>query len=119
MNLEKIEICKSEIVDREKIARVAQALPQQKEIFQLAQTFKALSDPTRLQIVLALSQDELCVCDLAALLQVSVSAVSHQLRLLKTQRLVNYRKEGKMVFYSLDDRHIDELIGAATEHVHE
>jgi len=85
----------------------------------LAATFKVLSDPTRLTIVLALQRSELCVLDIASLLGVSESAVSHQMRLLKALRLVKHRKEGKMVFYSLDDEHIEDLIRVAQRHVSE
>ena len=85
----------------------------------LAETFKVLSDPTRLKIVLALLRTELCVLDIAALMGISESAVSHQMRLLKTLRLVRYRKEGKMVFYSLDDEHIEDLIRVGERHVGE
>jgi len=88
-------------------------------IVNLAETFKVLSDQTRLKIVLALSKQELCVLDIAAVLGVTESAVSHQLRLLKTLRLVKQRKDGKMVFYSLDDDHIEELIRVALHHAAE
>jgi ArsR family transcriptional regulator, lead/cadmium/zinc/bismuth-responsive transcriptional repressor len=88
-------------------------------IVSLAETFKILSDETRLKIVIALSKQELCVIDIAAVLGVTESAVSHQMRLLKTLRLVKQRKEGKMVFYSLDDRHIEDLIRIAVRHTSE
>ncbi len=115
----KIEICKANIVDLEKVDRVKQQLPERQELQQLSETFKALSDPTRLKIVLALALEELCVCDLAALVDVSVSAISHQLRLLRNMRLVSYRKEGKMVYYRLDDVHVENLIREASRHVAE
>lgn len=114
-----IEICKSNIVDQQKVDRVIRLLPEHKNITELSETFKVLSDPTRLRIVLALSMEELCVCDLAALIKVSVSAISHQLRLLKGMKLVTYRKQGKMVYYSLDDRHVENLINEAQKHVQE
>jgi len=88
-------------------------------IVSLAETFDVLSDQTRLKLVLALSKQELCVLDIAAVLGVTESAVSHQLRLLKTLRLVKKRKEGKMVFYSLDDAHIEDLIRIALHHTAE
>ena len=72
----------------------------------LAETFKVLGDATRTKIIFALSQEELCVCDIANLLGTTKSAVSHQLRVLRNMKLVKYRKEGKMAFYSLDDEHI-------------
>lgn len=85
----------------------------------LAEVFKVLGDPTRTKIVYALSREELCVCDLANILGLSVPAVSHHLRLLRNLRLVRHRKEGRLVFYSLDDRHITQLIGTALEHLRE
>jgi ArsR family transcriptional regulator, lead/cadmium/zinc/bismuth-responsive transcriptional repressor len=91
----------------------------QETIVSLAETFKVLSDQTRLKIVLALSKQELCVLDIAAVLGVTESAVSHQMRLLKTLRLVKQRKDGKMVFYSLDDEHIEDLIQVALHHTAE
>jgi ArsR family transcriptional regulator, lead/cadmium/zinc/bismuth-responsive transcriptional repressor len=85
----------------------------------LAETFRALGDPTRLRIVDALSQAELCVCDIATLLGLTESAVSHQLRLLRSLRLVRSRREGRMVFYALDDAHITGLLAQGREHVEE
>lgn len=85
----------------------------------LAETFKILGDPTRLRIVKALLKEELCVLDVAAVVGISESAVSHQLRLLKTLRLVKQRRDGKMAFYALDDEHIADLIKVATRHIEE
>ena len=84
---------------------------------QLARTFKALSDPTRVRILSALSQDELCVHELAAYLKMSQSAISHQLHTLREMRLVRFRKEGRHVYYALDDRHIEDLFLCGLEHV--
>jgi DNA-binding transcriptional ArsR family regulator len=84
---------------------------------QIAETFKILGDPTRIKILHALSQRELCVCDIAAVVALGQSAVSHQLRLLRGARLVRYRKEGKMVWYFLDDRHISQLLTQGIEHI--
>jgi ArsR family transcriptional regulator, lead/cadmium/zinc/bismuth-responsive transcriptional repressor len=88
-------------------------------IVSLAETFKVLSDQTRLKIVLALSKQEICVLDIAEVLGITESGVSHQMRLLKTLRLVKQRKDGKMVFYSLDDEHIEDLIQVALHHTAE
>jgi DNA-binding transcriptional ArsR family regulator len=85
----------------------------------MAEIFKILGDQTRLKIVLALGKQELCVLDIATVLGMSESAISHQLRLLKTLRLVKQRKEGKMVFYSLDDEHIEDLVRVASRHCEE
>ncbi len=83
----------------------------------IAETFKILGDPTRIKILHALSKRELCVCDIAAVVALGQSAVSHQLRLLRGARLVKYRKEGKMVWYFLDDRHISQLLTQGIEHI--
>jgi len=85
----------------------------------LAETFRALGDPTRVRILDALSRAELCVCDIATLLSLTESAVSHQLRLLRSLRLVRSRRAGRMVFYALDDGHIIRLFAQGLEHVEE
>ena len=103
----------------EAIRSARKALVGEETILGLTETFKILSDPTRLQIVLAVSKQELCVIDIAELLGITESAVSHQLRLLKTLRLVKQRKEGKLVFYALDDEHIEDLIRVAARHISE
>jgi ArsR family transcriptional regulator len=119
MTATKIEICSQTVVDEEKVNLVKNQLPHDGEIAALSETFKVLGDPTRLRIVLALAKEELCVCDLATLIGVTVSAISHQLRLLRGMRLVKYRKQGKMVYYSLDDEHIENIIGEAQTHIRE
>lgn len=85
----------------------------------LAETFKVLGDPTRLRILSALAQEELCVCDLATLLGVSQSVVSHSLRALRQMRLVRYRREGKIAYYALDDAHIESLLAEGFRHTEE
>ena len=109
--------CDVFLVDEDKVKSVEKTLSGNSHIFQLTETFKLLGDPTRLKILLALKEEELCVCDLAVLLGVSRSAVSHQLRLLKATRLVKLRRAGKIAYYSLDDTHISELIEVAMEHM--
>ncbi|HID39570.1 MAG TPA: ArsR family transcriptional regulator [Calditrichaeota bacterium] len=113
------DVCSTNIVDLKKVARVADKLPGTEENRDMAEAFKALGDPTRLRIVQALMQEELCVCDLSVLMDVSISAISHQLRLLRNLKLVTFRKEGKMVYYTLDDDHVKELITITREHVSE
>jgi DNA-binding transcriptional ArsR family regulator len=98
---------------------VKSSVANQAHIEDLSETFRVLGDPTRLKIVIVLAKTELCTLDISKVLDVSESAVSHQLRLLKTLRLVKQRKEGKMVFYSLDDEHIEDLIRVAARHVSE
>ena len=85
----------------------------------MAGFFQAFSDPTRLRIILALEIEELCVCDIATVAGVTVSAVSHQLRYLRNMNVVKKRKQGKMVYYTLKDEHIKEVIRTVTEHIHE
>jgi ArsR family transcriptional regulator, lead/cadmium/zinc/bismuth-responsive transcriptional repressor len=89
------------------------------EVTYLADTFQMLASPTRLRIVEALSVRELCVCDLAAVVGVSQSAVSHQLRQLRQMRIVRYRKDGRMAYYRLDDPHVETLFGTGLAHVRE
>ena len=101
---------------REAIRSAQKTLADSDTIVNMAETFKVLGDQTRLKIVLALSKQELCVLDIASALNITESAISHQLRLLKALRLVKQRKDGKMVFYSLDDEHIDDLIRVARRH---
>ena len=94
----------------------AELLPDE-EARQVAETFKILGDATWVKILWALSRRELCVCDLAAVVGMGQSAVSHQLRLLRGSRLVKYRKEGKMVWYALDDQHVFSLLSQGIEHI--
>ena len=109
-------VCEVEFIDEKKVKAVQKKLPQDSSINELSETFKSLSDFTRLKILLALAEEELCVCDIAALTDVSVSAISHQLRLLKNNRLVTYKKKGKMVYYSLDDGHFNRIVNEAAKH---
>ncbi len=112
-------VCEIEIIDVAKVKATKENLPPIETTFQIAGVFKLLGDPTRLKIILALIENELCVCDLAAVINASVSAVSHQLRLLRSGKLIKFRKEGKMVYYSIDDDHIKNLVEQLKEHVNE
>ena len=113
------DVCEIYYVNEDHVRSARQALSPEREILSLAETFKTLGDPTRVKVLQALSVEELCVCDLAKLLGISESATSHQLRVLRNKKLVRYRKEGKMAFYSLDDAHIDVLMKVALQHVGE
>ena len=113
------DVCEIYYVNEDHVRSARQALSPEREILSLAETFKTLGDPTRVKVLQALSVEELCVCDLAKLLGISESAISHQLRVLRNKKLVRYRKEGKMTFYSLDDEHIDVLMKVALQHVRE
>jgi ArsR family transcriptional regulator len=106
-------------VHKDKVRAAQKAMHNQKTLIGLSDIFKLLGDVTRLKICLALSHRELCVSDIAALLTLTESAVSHQLRLMKAMRLVAYRKEGKMTYYMLDDHHVEELIRLGVRHVSE
>jgi len=115
----KDHICEVVLPHKKTLKKVKQAMSSEKNLISLAETFNALADPTRLKIIQALSFQELCVCDLAYLIGLSISAISHQLRLLRHLRLVKFRKEGRMVYYSLADRHIENLLKQGLEHVEE
>ena len=96
---------------------VREKLPDVEELYDLAELFKVFGDSTRARIICALTVSELCVCDLSCLLNMSQSAISHQLRILKASNLVRFRREGKTVFYSLDDDHVRSVLALGMEHV--
>lgn len=104
-------------IDEETVRQAQAHLMDGQAATRLAELFKALSDPSRVRIISALAHTELCVYDLAATLGMSQSAVSHQLRSLREMRLVRYRKEGRNVYYQLDDEHIQDLFQRGLEHV--
>jgi ArsR family transcriptional regulator, lead/cadmium/zinc/bismuth-responsive transcriptional repressor len=113
------EVCDLVQIDLNRVRKIRAALAQPDAVQGLADTFSALGDPTRVRILDALSHSELCVCDLAAVLRLSQSAVSHQLRLLRGMRLVRPRREGRVVFYALDDQHIMSIFKQTLQHVEE
>lgn len=113
-----METCSVTVVHPEAVALAREAVASA-PVEALAATFKVLGDPTRVRILLALSARELCVCDLAEIFDVTPSAVSHQLRLLRHHRLVRPRRDGKLVYYSLDDDHVRELFAEGLRHVRE
>ncbi len=107
-------------LDHEKKVRTVQTAMKSEDIFEsLSETFKALGDHTRIKIIYALAQEELCVYCIAKILNMSDSSISHQLRILRNIKLVKHRREGKMVYYSLDDNHIRRLLKDGLEHVEE
>jgi len=106
-------------IDLARVRTIRAALIAPGAVAGLADTLNALGDPTRVRILDALSHGELCVCDLAAVLKLSQSAVSHQLRLLRTLRVVKPRRDGRIVFYSLDDQHIISIFRQTLQHVEE
>jgi len=111
------EFCDCNITHKERIEVVRSKLPQEEILYDLAELFKVFGDTTRIKIISALLETELCVCDIAELLHMSPSSISHQLRVLRQARLVKPRKEGKVVFYSLDDDHIKHLFDQGLEHI--
>lgn len=113
------EMAEQNIVDFEKIQKIRKILPQDDLLFEMAELFKVFGDSTRMKIISALLEDELCVGDIAVLTNSTPSAISHQLRVLKQTKLVKYRKEGKIVYYSLDDEHVREIYQKGREHIEE
>lgn len=101
------------------VKKVEESMPVTEELFDLAELFKIFGDTTRIKILYVLFESEMCVCDLAQILGMTVSAISHQLRILKQARLVKFRKDGKSVFYSLTDDHIKKIIDNGIEHINE
>lgn len=111
------DVCEVQFVDDVRVGEAKRAAKSPGAVMDLAETFKVLGDPTRVRIAWALAHAELCVCDLAALVGASQSAVSHSLRALRQLRLVTYRKAGKIAYYRLDDRHIADLLADGFRHV--
>lgn len=110
------DLCDIRCIHPESVEKASRLLPEKSEAEYLSQVFKALGDPTRLMIVCALASQELCVCDLARLLGMTESAISHQLRKLRDLSLVRRRREGQVLFYNLDDPHVSELLKLARDH---
>ncbi|WP_026362483.1 ArsR/SmtB family transcription factor [Geopsychrobacter electrodiphilus] len=113
------DICQLYYVDQERVARARARMRDDRTIVDLAETFKVLGEPTRVRILHAIAEEELCVCDIAAVVVATQSAISHQLRILRSARLVRSRKEGKMVYYSLDDDHVRHLFEEGIRHLEE
>ena len=115
----KEDTCQVKIINKEKVNKVKKQLMKEDTFLEISETFKTLADKTRVKILHALSKEELCVCDISAVVEMSMSLVSHQLRILRDKKLVKYRKQGKSIYYSLDDHHIEQLLKMAFEHVNE
>ena len=116
---EKLNSCNCEEVHEDIVKRAQTSMPDTEMLYDLAELFKVFGDTTRVRILYALSAQEMCVCDIADLLDMTHSSISHQLRVLKQARLVKFRKEGKVVFYSLDDCHISQIFSCGLEHIQE
>ena len=113
------EVCEEVCTHPEILGRVAPEMPDEERLYDLAELFKVFGDTTRIRILYVLFESEMCVCDIAALLNMTQSAISHQLRILKQARLVRSRREGKTIFYALDDDHVRTVIGQGMEHIEE
>lgn len=107
------------VADARIVDRVLKKQPAEEHLYDLAELFKVFGDSTRIKILYALVETELCVGDLAQILNLSQSAVSHQLKILKDAKLVKFRREGKIIFYSLDDDHVRTILNMGMEHVEE
>jgi ArsR family transcriptional regulator len=121
MTENKIEFdrCDCSVIHEDVVTKVKNKMPPEENLYDLAELFKVFGDTTRIKILCALTEAEMCVCDIAVLLNMTQSAISHQLRALKQARLVKYRKEGKVVFYSLDDDHVNHIFSIGLKHVNE
>ncbi len=113
------ESCSQTVIHEEVIAKVKETLPNEESLSNVAELFKVLGDRTRTRILHSLFTSEMCVCDLAYLLGMTQSSISHQLRVLKQAKLVKNRKEGKVVYYFLADHHVKEIFDQAFQHVNE
>ncbi|MGG7197221.1 ArsR/SmtB family transcription factor [Clostridium butyricum] len=112
-----IDNCSCNVIHENVVEMVKNALPQDELLYDLAELFKAFGDSTRVKILCALFESEMCVCDLSAILGISQSAVSHQLRTLKASRLVKFKRVGKVVYYSLEDEHIKHIFNEGFKHI--
>ncbi len=113
------DVCESESTHPEIVRTVSEKLPDVELLYDVAELFKVFGDSTRVRILCALFESEMCVCDIAEVLDMTQSAISHQLRVLKQARLVKYRRDGKTVYYSLADDHIQTIFDQAFEHIME
>lgn len=111
--------CHCEKIHEDIVEKVKKDMPVDEKLYDLAEFFKVFGDTTRIKILYVLMKSEMCVCDIAAILGMTQSAISHQLRFLKTSRLVKNRKEGKVVYYSLDDEHVDTIFNMGMVHLEE
>ena len=115
----KTDRCGCNVIHEKAVADARKAMPDEETLLDLADLFKVFSDSTRVKILCVLQRHEVCVCDIAALLEMTKSAISHQLRTLRQTRLVKYRREGKSVYYSLDDDHVGNIFAQGLLHVSE
>lgn len=117
--IQPVEKCDCEVIHEETVNQVREKMPEEETLYDLAEIFKVFGDSTRIKILWALDEAEMCVCDIAVLLNRTQSAISHQLRVLKQANLVKNRKEGKVVYYSLVDDHVREIFDQGLIHINE
>ncbi|MGI5998784.1 MAG: ArsR/SmtB family transcription factor [Lutispora sp.] len=113
----KIDSCEINIIHEDIVKRISENMPDENLLYDMADLFRVFGDSTRVKILHALFESEMCVCDIAALLNMNQSAISHQLRVLKGSRLVKNRRDGKVVYYSLDDEHVKHIFDQAMAHL--
>ena len=118
-NTDPIERCNCDVIHEDIVNYVMKRMPEEETLYNLAELFKVFGDSTRIRILWALDESEMCVCDIAAVLNMTQSAISHQLRVLKQARLVKNRRDGKVVYYSLDDEHIRQIFDQGLNHIRE
>ena len=116
--MEKQPVCDCNVIHDEVVEAVSRMMPPGSDFSDLANLYKAFSDPTRVSVLWALHCHEMCVCDLAALLDMTKSAISHQLKTLRLSNLVRFRKDGKVVYYSLADEHVKDIFEKGFDHIH-
>ncbi len=119
MERKEVECCESFEIHENLLKIVRETMPEETELYDLAELFKVFGDSTRIRILFVLFEAEVCVCDLASALNMTQSAISHQLRILKQNKLVKSRRDGKSVFYSLADDHVRTIINQGREHIEE
>ena len=117
MEEKEIDCCEAKELHSDRLKLVAKKMPAEELLYDLAELFKIFGDSTRMRILFVLFESEVCVCDLAEALHMTVSAISHQLKILKTGKLVKSRREGKSVFYSLADEHVRTIVSQGMEHI--
>ena len=115
----KVEKCDCTVIHVDVVEKVRKSMPDEEVLYDLAELFKVFGDSTRVRILCALDEAEMCVCDIASVLNMTQSAISHQLRVLKQARLVKNRRDGKVVYYSLDDEHVRTIFDDGLAHIKE
>ena len=114
-----MDICKSTVIHEGNVRKAKEQMPEEEVLYDMAEFFKVFGDSTRIKIISALFESEMCVCDLSAALNMTQSAISHQLRVLKQANLVKFRREGKVVYYTLSDDHVKDIFNQGLVHIQE